>query len=49
MNLNNFHKNISQKIHERGEKYYENDIYDDYDGDLGCVCQEAAKLIAGMS
>ncbi|GAB6008032.1 hypothetical protein [Dysgonomonas reticulitermitis] len=32
-------------IGEIGESYVE---YDDYDGDLGCVCQEAAELITEM-
>jgi tetratricopeptide (TPR) repeat protein len=31
MNLNNFHINISQKIHEKGEEYYENDMIDNKD------------------
>jgi tetratricopeptide (TPR) repeat protein len=36
MNLNNFHKHISQKIYERGEEYYEydsvNNVEHDYPG-----------------
>jgi len=32
-------------IREIGENYEE---YDDYDGDLGCVCQKAAELIVEM-
>jgi uncharacterized Zn finger protein len=33
MNLNNFHKHVSQKIYERGEDYYENNMVDNVEHD----------------
>jgi len=33
MNLNNFHKQISRKIYERGEEYYESDMVDNVEHD----------------
>ena len=44
MNLNNFHKHVSQKIYERGEEYYENDMIDNVEHDYAKAIQKCFKV-----
>ena len=45
MNLNNFHKHVSQKIYERGEEYYENDTIDNVEHDYAKAIQRRTLFI----